>query len=93
MTRIRWEYVALTVAAVGLVLVAVAVPWARAATPALDEGEPRPTHQLLVCLPGQACEKRGQPSGKAACDVNAASDRLARPLPSATVIRCEGVRG
>ena len=78
-------------AVVGVGLVAIGWAAAKAATPALDEPGER-THQLLICRPGEDCEKRGTPSGKIACDVNAASDRLAKPLPTATVIKCERVR-
>lgn len=85
----RAELAALIVAGIGVAVCAVYAPLARAAEEPSAPPSER-THQLLVCLPGGSpCQERGRPSGSTACDLNAASERLQRELPSGTHIWCK----
>lgn len=74
---------------VSLVLVGAAA-WAG---PAGAEDRYPPTHQLVICRPDLPCERRLPPSGKTACELNAASERLLAILPSGTWIVCMALAG
>lgn len=87
----KWRGLAMLIA--GVFALAFCVPPALAAEVEPSEPPSERTHQLLVCLPGAPkCEERGRPSGGVACDLNAASERLQRELPSGTHIWCKRVR-
>lgn len=51
-----------------------------------------PTHALTVCPAGWAHCITSPPQGEAACQLDAASERLARDLPAGSRIICDRVR-
>ncbi len=87
----RAELAALIVAGIGVAVCAVYAPLARAAEEPSAPPSER-THQLIICQPGQDCAPHGRPSGATACELNLASERLQRVLPSGTALICKRVR-
>lgn len=68
----------------GLIALLFFAPLARAT----ESDRYPPTHQIVVCVPGKDCERRGRAMGATACSLDAASEKLLANLPSGTWIAC-----
>ncbi|MFN4017655.1 MAG: hypothetical protein ACK4JB_20110 [Reyranella sp.] len=93
MSRLRnWILLGPAVALMGLMLVVTFAPRAgRAAQEALVEPDRSPpTHQLWSCTGKTTCKPHGEPLGKTACQLDAAS--LANTLPAGSKVACQRVK-
>lgn len=84
-----WLLVGPAIALAGLMLVVTFGPRARAAQEGLDEPDRSPpTHLLWSCI-GVTCKSHGEPMGRTACLLDAAS--LANVLPKGSRVACQRV--
>lgn len=91
MTRERtWILLGPAMVLAGVIVFTVFAPRAKAAQEALVEPDRSPpTHLLWSCI-GVTCKSHGEPMGKTACLLDAAS--LANTLPAGSKVACQRVK-
>lgn len=87
----KWMLLGPAMALAGVIVFTVFAPRARAAVEALVEPDRSPpTHQLWSCTGKATCKPHGEPMGKTACQLDAAS--LANVLPKGSRVACHRVK-
>ena len=88
--RLTWlPYAALAAAVILLGVIVANECWA-AVEALVEPDRSPPTHQLWSCTGATTCKPHGEPMGRTACLLDAAS--LANTLPSGSKVACQRVK-